>query len=269
MKNITLVAIDFLWHDLTRRAIEISLDNIDPQEVLIISDREIVPGARHVIQDPVADMNEYANIMLKGVNKHVSTDHALFVQWDGIANNRELWTNDFLQYDYIGAPWPWEPEGRNIGNGGFSLRSKRLLEACQDSEIALTEKRGPAEDNIIGSDKREYLETAYGIKFAPTDLAKQFSYELGEYNRAFGFHGLWNVFVELSESDVNYYASRINFLGWNIYKWHHVLKAVIDSGRIDLYTQFIAELEKNNPELLSPLAQWLERDLQNPMPGFF
>ena len=34
--------------------------------------------------------------------------------------------------DYIGAPWPHFRDGHNVGNGGFSLRSRRLLEACRE-----------------------------------------------------------------------------------------------------------------------------------------
>ena len=32
--------------------------------------------------------------------------------------------SDFFQYDYIGAPWYWENKPGNVGNSGFSLRSR-------------------------------------------------------------------------------------------------------------------------------------------------
>jgi len=260
MKNITLVAIDFMWHDLTRYAIEASLKTVDPAEVIIISDREILPGARHIIREPVKVMAEYADIMLKGVAEHVNTSHALYVQWDGIAINRTQWKNEFLGYDYIGAPWPWEPEGKNVGNGGFSLRSKRLLDACLDDRIKLTETDPVAEDKIIGSINRDYLEQQYAIKFAPTAVARQFSYELGQHEPSFGFHGLWNVFNLMSDADMDYYVPRIDYTGWNIYKWHHVLAAVIRRNRMDLYEIMLGHLITNSPELLQSLAQWLQND---------
>jgi len=265
MKDITLVAIEFQWHDLTRYAIEHSLKHIDPKEILIISDQEILQGARHIKRDPVAGMAEYNQVMLKGVNEHVDTGHALFVQWDGIAHNQEQWSDDFLKYDYIGAVWPWEREGFNVGNGGFSLRSKRLLEACQDDVIQLTaDTNFIHEDAVIGRSKRTYLETEYGIQFPTTDLAKQFSFELGNYVPSFGFHGLWNVFHFMSDTDIDYYAERIDYRGWNHYKWHHVLAAVIRRNRMDLYETLLSKMIEHSPESLGSVASWLEQDSRNP-----
>lgn len=267
MKDVTLVAIEFQWHDLTKYALERSLENIQAKDVLIISDKEILPGARHIIRDPVANIAEYANIMLKGVNEHVTTGHALYVQWDGIANNKHAWTDEFLKYDYIGAPWPWKPEGQNVGNGGFSLRSKSMLEACQDPEVSLTKDEPVAEDNIMCIQKRSYLETAHNIKFAPTTLAQQFSFEHGTYTNSFGFHGLWNVFNLMSDADMDYFVAHMDYTKWNIYKWHHVLAAVTYRERWDIYVHLIEQLTKNNPELLDPVSQWLERDSENSKTG--
>jgi hypothetical protein len=265
MKNVTLVAIEFQWYDLTRYAIEHSLKHIDPKEIVIISDREILPGARHVIRPPVANIAEYAGIMLNGVGEHVNTDHALYVQWDGIAHDQAQWTDDFLNYDYVGAVWPWEPATRNVGNGGFSLRSKRLLDICAtDHQIRLTEQDSVAEDKIIGNIKRDYLEQTHNIKFAPETLAKQFSFELGNYVPSFGFHGLWNVFHFMSDADMDYYVERIDYRGWNHYKWHHVLAAVIRRERMDLYEILLSKIIEHSPELLGSVAAWLEQDSQNP-----
>ena len=256
--------IEFQWYDLTRHAIEHSLKHIDPKEILVISDREIYPGAKHIIVPPVANISEYADIMLKGTAEHVDTSHALYVQWDGMANDSELWLDHFMEFDYIGAPWPWEQEGRNVGNGGFSLRSKKLLDACQDPAISLTPEESVAEDNIIGKTKRAYLEEQYGIQFAPTTVAQQFSFELGTYKPSFGFHGLWNIFNFMPDADMDYFMPKINYAGWNIYKWHHVLAAVIRRNRMDIYEYMIDQLVKNSPDLLDGVAQWLERDAQNP-----
>lgn len=260
MKDVTLVAIEWQWYDLTRYAIERSLEHIDAKEVVIISDKEILPGAKHIITPPVNGMSEYANIMLKGTAEHVDTGHALYVQWDGIANNKENWSDEFLKYDYIGAPWPWEPEWSNIGNGGFSLRSKKLLDACQDPNIALTDEVNVAEDAIIGKLKRNYLQEIYNIKFAPTELAKQFSFELGEYVPSFGFHGLWNIFNLMTDADMDYVYPRLNYAGWNIYKWHHTLAAVLRRHRTDIFSYMLDQLSLHNPEMLQHLSEWLEHD---------
>ena len=262
--SITLVAIEFQWYELTKYAIERSLEHVNAKDIVIISDREILPGARHIIREPVANISEYAEIMLKGTAEHVNTDHALYVQWDGIANDSQQWTDEFLRYDYIGAPWPWEPNGSNVGNGGFSLRSRRLLDACQDAEVRLTPAEPTAEDKVIGNIRRSYLESKYGIQIAPTELARQFSFELGVHEPSFGFHGLWNVFNLMTDADMDYFMDKISYTGWNIYKWHHVLAAVVRRNRMDIFAYMLEQLENNNPELLQPIASWLEQDSQNP-----
>lgn len=253
MKNVTLVAIDFLTYELTQRAIEITLRNFEPKDIVVISDREFVPGARTVLRGPVSGMPEYANLMLKGVAEHVNTDHALYVQWDGIAYNPTLWTDEFLKYDYIGAPWPWQPEGKNVGNGGFSLRSKRLLDICaNDPQIALTPSEPIAEDNVIGQHNRAYLETQ-GIRFPSTALAGQFSYELGDMRDSFGFHGLWNIVNRLGDEDLGFFMDRLDYRGWNIYKWTHLMQALVSRGSEHLPTA-LAQLEQHAPQFLPQIA---------------
>ena len=230
-KNITLVAIDFKTHDLTRRALEICLDRIDPGEVIVVSDQNILPGSTWVEHEPTESFSEYNLLMMKGIASVVDTSHALYVQYDGMIWDKELWDDRFLDYDYIGAPWPWEPEGRNVGNGGFSLRSKKLLDACTDPAIQLTAARNfIAEDSVIAIDNREYLEKTHGIKFAPTEVANRFSFELGEPRRSWGFHGLWNTLGNLMSYDVDYYMERLDPKNWNIYLWHHVLQVLAIRG---------------------------------------
>ena len=249
MRDITIVAIDFLYYDLTRRAIEISLPAIDPKEIIVISDRNFMPGAKYVPTKKLNRMEDIAELMLKWTWPLVETTHAIFVQWDGMATRPDLWTDDFLNYDYIGAPWPWKGEGQNIGNGGFSLRSRRLLEACgRDAAVRLTRDEPIAEDNIIGQHCRAYLETQHAIKFAPTELASLFSYELEQYRESFGFHGLWNIVNNLSRADVDYFLSRLNYQGWNQYKWHHFLTALQQRGYNDHLAYALKQLEKYNPE---------------------
>ena len=40
--------------------------------------------------------------------------------------------DEFLEYDYVGAPWTKPKEGNLVGNGGLSLRNKHtMLEICE------------------------------------------------------------------------------------------------------------------------------------------
>jgi hypothetical protein len=108
------------------------------------------------------------------------------------------WHDFFLVNDYIGATWPWRPHGQNVGNGGFSLRSRQLLDALRDNEI-----QGEIEDTVICQDYRQLLE-AKGIKFAPTELANKFSIEHRYIQPTFGFHGIWNAVRYFDNTDLKF-----------------------------------------------------------------
>jgi hypothetical protein len=145
------------------------------------------------------------------VPKTVDTDFNLVVQADGYAVNAEAWTDLFFEYDYIGASWPNESAERAVGNGGFSMRSKKLYQAILDlrrrySLEDLTQRltqndicedkfvgHSIPEDNLICKIYRPTLEQQYGIRFAPAELADRFSIETNAgspwFGASFGFHG--------------------------------------------------------------------------------
>jgi tetratricopeptide (TPR) repeat protein len=139
--------------------------------------------------ETLATRDDYSRLMLKGLGAHVQTSHALVVQWDGYVVNPEAWSDAFLGVDYCGAPWPWGDENRRVGNGGFSLRSRRLLDALASPEVVLAGN----EDETIGVHSRQWLESAHGIRFAPVEVANRFSFEVAyPIGKPFGFHGLFN-----------------------------------------------------------------------------
>jgi hypothetical protein len=136
--------------------------------------------------------------MIKDLDQYIQTSHVLIVQWDGFITYPDLWQDRFLEFDYIGAPWPTE-EGLLVGNGGFSLRSKKLLSALQDPVIVAKHP----EDQCICLENRTYLENTHGITFAPGQLAEQFAFELQKPGfDCFGFHAVCNLPIVLSTSDL-------------------------------------------------------------------
>ena len=133
--------------------------------VLLLSDRPPPAEAEGIrwIQIPrLGSRAEYSRFMLRDLARHVTTSHALCVQWDGFVLDGGAWDPEFLDHDYIGAPWPHFGDGHNVGNGGFSLRSRRLLEACRDLPFDGTH----AEDVMICRHWRPELERR-GLRFAP------------------------------------------------------------------------------------------------------
>lgn len=147
---------------------------------------------------PIKTTKDYSDLLLTGLRQYVSGTHVLIIQWDSFILHPELWTNDFLQYDYIGAAWPHHPD-TPVGNGGFSLRSVKLLEALESPKIS---KRHP-EDFCICVDNKALLEGEFGIRFAPTNIAEKFAVERTEWHPAFGFHGFFNFGKVLNPLELN------------------------------------------------------------------
>ncbi|KAJ3162081.1 hypothetical protein HDU86_005779 [Geranomyces michiganensis] len=59
-------------------------------------------------------------------------EHIFFFQLDAmICSNSDQTPDDFLRFDWIGAPWPHIPHLRG-GNGGLSMRRKSRLLRCLD-----------------------------------------------------------------------------------------------------------------------------------------
>ncbi len=158
---------------------------------------ERLSGVEYVQAPSIRTTKDYSDLLLTGLRQCVFGTHVLVIQWDSFILHPELWTNDFLQYDYIGAVWPHHTD-TPVGNGGFSLRSVKLLEALESPTII---KRHP-EDFCICVDNRAILESEFGIEFAPTNVAEQFAVERTEWHPAFGFHGFFNFGKVLSPKEL-------------------------------------------------------------------
>ena len=161
------------------------------------------------------DWNQYNDHVLKLID-HTDNDYVLLIQDDGHIVNSELWDDEFLNYDYIGAPWPSEESWislqhqdqqdlmrevfskNRVGNGGFCLRSKKFLEFSSQFDSC----NGLGEDSFLCT--RKYQEAIdYGIKFAPFEIAVKFAYEnpcieygtswnqqeVFDISKHFGWHG--------------------------------------------------------------------------------
>ena len=151
------------------------------------------------IQAPlIKTTKDYSDLLLTCLRQYVAGTHVLIIQWDSFILKSELWINDFLQYDYIGAVWPHHPD-TPVGNGGFSLRSVKLLEALECSTIS---KRHP-EDFCICVDNKTTLVNQFGIRFAPPQVAEQFAVERSDWHPAFGFHGFFNFGKALSPEELS------------------------------------------------------------------
>lgn len=193
LSTVTLACVDTRTPELALAAMQRCRAQIEFGDVLLFTDartcvRPLPAGVRGV---PVTidSVPAYSEFMLRGMAAHLRTAHVLVVQWDGFVCNAAQWDPDFLRWDYIGALWPEWPGAAGVGNGGFSLRSKRLLDALHAPGMTV---RHP-EDLCICHDNRTRLERDHGIRFAPPELAARFAFErMAPSSPTFGFHGLFN-----------------------------------------------------------------------------
>jgi len=160
--------------------------------------------------DSILDsIDSYSHYCLYNLWRHIDTDFCLIVHADGYIINKRAWDSSFLEWDYIGAPWRVtsdayiDPFGKNqrVGNGGFSLRSQRILTTPNRVDIPWEVNTGDfykhmnamnyAEDGNICVHNRHLFE-ADGVRFAPLETALSFSVEqkVTEFDnrKTFGFH---------------------------------------------------------------------------------
>jgi len=217
LRNVTLVALAATRIQETVRALEYSMRRISFARSLLLS-----PSARPtalpraidwidtgVLRLRASGVDDYSHFMIFRLHEYIETAHCLVVQRDGYVLQPDKWRSEFLEYDYIGAPWPItqgayiDPSGerQRVGNGGFSLRSQRLLTTPlrhplpwpgTDLEPDPPVEAGDLhEDGYICVHHRSVYEKD-GCSFAPVDLAVHFSQELptpeGKGITAFGFH---------------------------------------------------------------------------------
>ena len=219
LQNVTLVAVSSIKIPETKKALEVSQKDIEFYDVKLIADQDI------------RSSNEYSEFILYKLYKYIESDFALVIQYDGYVVRPEKWDDKFLQYDYIGAPWPanmhFTKEGVEVrvGNGGFSLRSKKLLNALNELRLPFTDNDTGFfhEDGIICNHYRKALED-YGIKFAPVDVAARFSKELlvPETVESFGFH----KYKDLKKKYPNFENYRLGIFALMGKKIKYILKSL-------------------------------------------
>ncbi len=165
--------------------------------------RDILFGAvKHIELEEIRDIDSWNKAIIYELPKYVDTEFALLIHPDGYVINPNCWNDDWLNYDYIGSPWP-EPQDdfsykdingqvQRVGNS-VSLRSKRLLDVANKRQLEWKPFYGYTnEDGFICVNYRHIYEEE-GCKFAPLEVAKYFGkeWDIPEnegINKTFIFH---------------------------------------------------------------------------------
>ena len=197
LRNVTLCGVDTRTPLLALQALQRSSREIQFGKTLLFAvdqpglrARTSALGVTLIDIGPIHSIADYSTFMLARLGAYISTEFALITQWDGFVLNPHAWSEEFLAYDYVGALWPDRVGPGAVGNGGFSLRSKRLLTALLDPALIVSHP----EDRCICDVNRDRLERDHDIRFAPPSLAAKFSYErIRSATLTFGFHGIANL----------------------------------------------------------------------------
>jgi hypothetical protein len=205
----------------------------------------------------IKSIAEYSSFVLHALPYFVRTDFALIGQWDGFIVNSELWTDEFLNFDYIGAVWEGHASNYSVGNGGFSLRSIKLLRKLSENPFihAFALKHAIPEDEIICKHFKSFFEHQ-GLQFAPTELARSFSYEGGIFHPSFGFHGPKNLALFCPEDVLIKHSDEILMRISHPAELYNFLRYLGSSIKIDALNLYLSRIN-NNAERLSSLNAYL------------
>ena len=208
---------------------------------------------------------QYTVFMMHLLYAFIETDYCLIVQDDSWVLNGDKFTEEFYQYDYIGPPthcgfqfnddaskiqhlflqfnWIDKPNTLVVQNGGFSLRSKRFLEACNVHGIAHTSPdpmklkndsmKKPKlwvhnwnEDVQLSGLLRPVLASC-GYKFAPLDVASKFAIEYMDpvwhkdinFNKVIGHHAKSRILLPNNTVKIPNNIDKIGLMEDNLINW--------------------------------------------------
>ncbi len=210
LPQVTLACVDTRLPRMALDAMILCLDQVQFGDALLFTCpnhglTDVPDGIRVIELDSINSIEAYSRFLLKGMGPYLHTSHMLIVQWDGYVLDPTMWRDAYLDVDYIGAVWPQYDDAHRVGNGGFSLRSRKLLDALTSDDIVAEHP----EDVCIARTNRTLLEQRWGIRFADETLAHAFAFERDHQTpSSFGFHGLSNMAIILSPEELKKFVNQ-------------------------------------------------------------
>ena len=189
LNNVTLIALTSLNIPQHVKALEYSCKGIKFGSVKLVSPEkpENLPNLiTWEMTERTRNIDEWNYAAIYKLGKHIETEFAILIHDDGFIVNPEMWRDEFLEYDYIGAPWPLPNDNfsyRDINGelircgNSVSLRSKKLIDLPVELDLEWKPFHGfYNEDGFIAVNYR-HIYKEHGMKYADIDVAKHFSHE--------------------------------------------------------------------------------------------
>ena len=190
LPNVTLAAMTSVNLYETIKALEYSMQGIEFGDVVLITQRKpffLPKGIHYKHTSKLRDIDAFNYKMVYELADYIDTDYVLLVHYDGFVVHPESWRDEFLDYDYIGSPWPLpendyayrDSKGQicRVGNS-VSIRSKKLLEFPRKAHLKWEkmEDGNYNEATFLCCKYKNVIEDA-GMRFAPIEVAKYFGHE--------------------------------------------------------------------------------------------
>ena len=188
--NCTLMAADTYNYGGAVASLKKSMTQCEFDRVIFFTNIPLQIEGIEVIQiNELSGKDGYSNFMVKEAWKYIKSDFVLVTQHDAWILDGNQFDERLYDVDYAGALW-LEPDGLCNGNGGFSWRSKKLMEAAGKDEMI---NACTPEDVCICRVYRRYLEKNYNLVWASDEICEQFSFELRTPTKpTFGFHNFFH-----------------------------------------------------------------------------
>lgn len=189
LENVTLIGFTSVNIEGHIKALEYSSKDIEFGMIKLVSDikpNNLPDNIIYEYTNKMSNIDEWNYSTIYELPKHIDTEFCILIHDDGFIVNVDSWRDEFLKYDYIGAPWGLPNDNfsfRDINNevirvgNSVSLRSKKLLQLAIDLPIEWKSFHGYYnEDGFICVNNR-HIYKKNGCKFGDINIAKYFSHE--------------------------------------------------------------------------------------------
>ena len=189
LPNVTLMALTSVKVMETVKAMKYSMRGIDFGDCVLVTHRRplyLPRSIRYAKTARLENIDDFNYQMLYEMGKYVHTDFVMLVHYDGFVVHPEMWQDAFLDYDYIGAPWPVRDDDFSyrdihgnicrVGNS-VGIRSRRLLDFPKEAGIPFEPDHGFYNEDVLLCCTNRHLLEAAGLRIAPLEVAKYFSHE--------------------------------------------------------------------------------------------
>ena len=195
LPTVTCLIADCVSATRANKVLDICTSKVDFGAVKLLTDLPVDSEYRVEIT-PLMSHMAYSVWCLTDMYKYIDTEHVLVVQRDGWILNAQTWSNKWLEYDYTA---PLFVQHDDVGSGGFSLRSKKIMQATaqlygqwdgtQQHAEYIQQKAAMYEDGVLSFEMKKH-----GFKIAPKHEAVKFGQGGNKnpssyFDHPFGFHG--------------------------------------------------------------------------------